>query len=188
MGNTQIKKLNKLNNTSACIAYDNEYGYNLCNQPYALCTSAQCTASLQDPNIVICNCPIENGCSMGKTNCSALQPFSANGIDYIYSTYNPSQFFERDMNLYQYPNKYNNSTQFADCLDQVCIIDPSDPTSAFCQCPLISDNDKWVALGNAYNIDPDIYLSGAPYNIYQSSRNFFIPFGVKIPKRPVNAR
>jgi hypothetical protein len=182
MGNTQIKKLNKLNNASACIAYDNEYGYNLCNQPYALCTSAQCTASSQDPNIVICNCPIENGCSMGMEDCSALQPFSANGVDYIYSTYNPSQFFEKNMNLY----KYSNNSQFAMCLDQICAIDPLDPNNAFCQCPL-STNNPWMALGSEYNTDPNIYLSAAPYDTYQSARQFFIPFGIKIPKKSINA-
>lgn len=184
MGNIQ-KKLNKLNNPAHCIS-DNKSEYNLCNQPYALCTSAQCTASPNNPNIVICNCPIENGCSMGKANCSALQPFSANGIDYIYSTYNPSQFFEKDINVYQYPNKYNTSTQFANCLDQVCIIDPSDPTSAFCQCPLTDSNGPWIGVGNGYNVDPNIYLSGAPYDIYLTGRKTFIPFGIKIPKRPIN--
>jgi hypothetical protein len=183
MGNIQTKKnLKKLNNPQNCVAYDNQYGYNLCDQPYALCTSAKCIKSPQDPNTAICSCSVENGCSMGLEDCSALQPFSSNGVDYIYSTYNPSQFFEKNMNLYE----YSDNSQFANCLDQICTIDPLDSNNAICQCQL-STNSSWVALDSKYNTNPNIYLSGAPYDTYQDARNFFIPFGIKIPKKPINA-
>jgi hypothetical protein len=173
MGNVQ-NKLKKLNNN--CIAYDNPYGFNLCNQPYALCTSAKCIAS-DNPNIVTCNCPIEIGCSMGTVDCSTLEPFTSNSVDYIYSTFNPSQYFEKNMNSYKYPNNIN----YASCLNQICTIDPSDPTNAICQCPLVNDNAPWLALGTNYNTDPNIYLSGTEYNTYKSARKFFKPFGIRLP-------
>lgn len=165
MGNTSI------NNHKKCHPCANQYGYNLCNQPYALCTSAKCKSVPNVPNMTICECPIKNGCSLGTQDCSSLQPFNYNNVDFIYSTFNPSQITEEGMNIYTYPNKYNTSTEFSNCLNQICVIDPKNNNTAFCLCPL-SKNNNWLSFGYNYNTNPNIYLSGSTIENYKNSANF----------------
>ena len=82
------------NLTYNCKTCPNTYGFNMCNQPYALCSSAKCTlvsgTSGSTDAIYKCYCDVELGCSTGTQPCSSLKPFTLNGKIYIYSTYNPN--------------------------------------------------------------------------------------------------
>jgi hypothetical protein len=42
----------------------------LCNQTFALCTTAPCVPSPTDPNISVCNCVVVNGYSIGFKTCT----------------------------------------------------------------------------------------------------------------------
>jgi len=167
MGNAHIKKeifanniklmqeLNALNNN--CTTCSNFGGFNACSQPYALCTSAKCKKTSYDPNMSVCSCPIESGCSLGTQECSTLAPYSESGINYIYSTFNPSQLTQPGMAILPYnePNR-----PWANCLNQKCIVDPTNSSNALCYCPLTTSN-TWTAFGSRYIKDPNIYLSAS---------------------------
>lgn len=46
----------------------------ICNQPYALCTSAACIPDPRHPHYAICTCVVEQGNSAGYTSCEKRLP------------------------------------------------------------------------------------------------------------------
>lgn len=171
INNELIDKLKKIDETKNCVPCPNTDGFNLCKQPYALCTSAKCIR-LKSSNMVICYCDVLSGCSFGTQTCDSLKPFKIGNLDFLYSTYNPIQSSSNCNHIVTYPNELNDSTTFANCLNQICIIDRTNKQKAFCFCPL-QVSDPWVTVGNEVVIDPNIYLSGASLDSFQSSVKYF---------------
>ncbi len=46
----------------------------ICHQTYALCTNAACVPSADDPNVVVCDCVVEPGYSVGFKPCPQRAP------------------------------------------------------------------------------------------------------------------
>jgi len=168
-----ILKLKELDQAKNCFPCPNDDGFNLCKQPYALCTSAKCLR-LKKSNYVVCYCDVLKGCSFGTEPCESLTPFRKGPLEFIFSTYNPIQSAANCETLQTYPNPLNPSTEFANCLNQICIRDPSNPNKkAFCFCPLNS-GDPWVTVGTKIIRNPEIYLSGATLESFQGSADYFL--------------
>ncbi|NBW58944.1 hypothetical protein EBR43_14445, partial [bacterium] len=176
-----IKELKELDKKKNCVACSNTSGFNLCKQKYALCADAKCIR-LKSSDLVVCYCDILHGCSFGTQSCESLKPFKKGNLEFLYSTYNPIQSATDCNHIVSYPNELNSSTTFANCLNQICIRDPSNKQKAFCFCPL-QVADPWVTLGTGVVTDPNIYLSGSATNAFQDSAEFFKDCkGIVIPQ------
>jgi thiol-disulfide isomerase/thioredoxin len=97
----------------------------LCNQTFALCTTAPCMPSSSDPNISVCNCVVVNGYSVGFKTCTDRAQ-SGNKVRSAFSTTNVNANF----GVLSCPS----GVPWANCLDVECEIDPTNPAVAKCQC------------------------------------------------------
>jgi hypothetical protein len=60
----------------------------LCQQQFALCTSAPCIPEPGNPKVAICSCDVEDGPSLASVACDTLKPSTdANGIRTVYSQF-----------------------------------------------------------------------------------------------------
>jgi hypothetical protein len=65
----------------------------ICDQQFALCTSAPCIPQPGNPKVAICTCDVEEGPKLATVPCDTLKPSTdANGVRTIFSTYSPSSF------------------------------------------------------------------------------------------------
>ncbi|MCV7425212.1 MauE/DoxX family redox-associated membrane protein [Mycobacterium montefiorense] len=97
----------------------------MCDQTFALCTTAPCVPSPTDPNISVCDCVVVNGNSIGSKNCTDRAQ-SGNKIRSAFSTVNINANFA----VLSCPS----GVPWANCLDVECEIDPVNPARAKCQC------------------------------------------------------
>src|SRR5262249_18718480 len=64
----------------------------LCNQTFALCTTAPCVPSTSDPNISVCDCVVVNGFSVGFKPCPERAQ-AGNKVRSAFSTVNVNASF-----------------------------------------------------------------------------------------------
>ncbi|MFC3573593.1 MauE/DoxX family redox-associated membrane protein [Streptomyces yaanensis] len=109
----------------------------LCDQRYAVCTSAACEPSPKDPGIVICRCAVQNGYSFGFTSCAERAPTH----DRLVSTFSMQNttIFTRAMTC---PTR----ARWANCLDVVCRIDPHNRRRALCRCKSV-ESENFLTFG-----------------------------------------
>lgn len=167
-----IAELDNLDKAENCFPCPNTSGFNLCKQPYALCTSAKCIASPANPDMVICYCDVLRGCSLGTQACDTLKPFRFKGFNIVFSTFSPIQLAKDCNKAIEYPNELNPTTEFANCLNQICIVDPANKKKAICFCPT-SFSDPWYTIGNKVNTNPNIVLSGATESAFNETGVFY---------------
>jgi thiol-disulfide isomerase/thioredoxin len=105
----------------------------LCNQTFALCTTAPCVPSKTDPNISICRCVVQNGYSIGFKSCTERAQ-SGTKLVSEFSTVNVNPSF----GIMSCPS----GVPWANCLDVVCDIDPTDPAQALCQCKTVRTGES----------------------------------------------
>jgi thiol-disulfide isomerase/thioredoxin len=105
----------------------------LCNQTFALCTTAPCVPSPTDPNIAVCNCVVVNGYSVGFKGC-ADRALSGNKVRSAFSTVNVNANF----GVLSCPS----GVLWANCLDVECDIDPTNPAVAKCQCLTVKTGES----------------------------------------------
>ncbi|MGE4373144.1 MAG: hypothetical protein AB7E29_09660 [Xanthobacter sp.] len=130
---------------SASQAKSGPEGMIVCNQKYALCTSAPCIPTPGDPTQAICSCQVEEGLSLGTQACETLAPSTdANGIRTVYSTFSFVQFAAGKKTM-----TCPGGTPWTLCLNKVCTVDPSDPTKAICACEVKNTSADFVTLGGA---------------------------------------
>jgi peroxiredoxin len=103
-------------------------GTYVCEQRYALCTNSSCVPSQSDPSIVICDCVVESGYSIGLSSCRRRAPRG----NTVYSTFS-TQLVTSSTRVMTCPA----SSPWANCLDVICKLDPGNPDKARCQCLLI---------------------------------------------------
>ena len=143
-----------------CKTCPNPNGFKLCNQPYALCSKADCVLD-KKTNRYICKCENFNGCSMGTKKCKELKPYTdKNGNKIIFSTFSP-EFGKKGYTLNTGPSK-----KWANCLNQKCVVDPNNKHKSICSCELASGtevtyNDK--SLKNVSGASFDSFLQTAQY-------------------------
>jgi hypothetical protein len=111
----------------------------LCRQPYALCTTAACQPSANDPTIANCRCVVEDGYSMGYTSCRQRTPVGKKLVS-TFSTQNVTSRFHV-MNCAA-------RDRWANCLDVMCQIDPADPAAALCPCPIVERGPSFTFGGD----------------------------------------
>jgi peroxiredoxin len=97
----------------------------LCDQKYALCTSAACVPSTTDPNVSICTCKVTSGYSVGFKNCDQRAPSG---------TQLHSNFSLQDVTGDTRVMTCAVEGLWVQCLDVVCEIDADHPDRALCQC------------------------------------------------------
>lgn len=97
----------------------------LCDQRYALCTTAACTPSKTDERISICRCKVKTGYSAGYKSCEQRAPEGRR----LHSQFSLQNGTERLRLL-----TCTERGLWANCLDVVCEVDPDDPRHALCRC------------------------------------------------------
>lgn len=111
----------------------------LCDQRYALCTSAPCKPSQTDPKIGICNCVVKRGYSVGFKSCKQRAP-KANQLH--------SNFSLQNVNSRTRVMTCAARGVWTQCLDVVCHVDPDNPKRALCQCVKMETKDFLTFGGN----------------------------------------
>jgi hypothetical protein len=106
----------------------------VCDQQYALCTSASC---IPDPNNVhkaICNCVVQKGQSAGFKTCAKRAPkINKFKITQLISTFSFIQFTsKKSMDC-------DKGMPWSNCVDAPCSVDPMDASKAICSCKLMHD-------------------------------------------------
>jgi hypothetical protein len=105
----------------------------LCNQTFALCTTAPCAPSPTDPNISVCDCVVVNGYSVGFKTCTGRAQ-SGSRVRSAFSTVNVNTNF----GVLSCPS----GVPWANCLDVECEIDPTNPALAKCQCLTVKTGES----------------------------------------------
>lgn len=103
----------------------------VCEQTYALCTSAACVPDPKNPHQSICDCVVKQGKSAGFTHCEKRKPH----VDQYHATHLVSTFsFE------QFATKKSlncpKGKPWSNCVDMPCVIDPQNSSRAICLCEL----------------------------------------------------
>ncbi len=138
----------------------------VCEQGYALCTSAPCIPDPSDPDKkAICSCEATDGKSFGLKECSQRKPSTdANGVTMVTSSYSFAQAPTNPILVCPAGKPWTN------CLDSPCIVDPMNPLHAICTCDLVR-SEVFVTLGgdcNAITCDTG-YWSGATVSMIRES-------------------
>ena len=114
----------------------------MCDQEYALCTSARCIPDPTDPTKkALCNCDVFVGKSLGATSCDKRKPQQlSNDVKAVTSTFSFQQMPPKEA-MY-----CPDGAVWTDCLDYPCVVDPSDPNKALCSCAIVTTG-KSVTFG-----------------------------------------
>lgn len=105
----------------------------LCNQSYALCTTAPCEVSKTDPTIAVCHCVVQNGYSIGFKTC-AQRAQAGDKLTSTFSTENVTGSF--------HSMTCPSGASWANCLDLTCQVDPTNPALTHCQCQLVKTGES----------------------------------------------
>jgi peroxiredoxin/uncharacterized membrane protein YphA (DoxX/SURF4 family) len=97
----------------------------LCDQRYALCTSATCHPSRTNPKISVCRCKVSSGYSVGFKSCRQRAPWGRQ----LHSNFSLQSVTSRTRVM-----TCTGPGLWAQCLDVICEVDPTDPRHALCQC------------------------------------------------------
>jgi thiol-disulfide isomerase/thioredoxin len=111
----------------------------ICQQKYALCTNAPCRPDPHNSKVVICDCVVKNGYSVGLTSCPRRAPHGST----LYSTFSTALVTGsvRAMTCGAH-------VAWANCVDAICQLDPNDATKATCQCPLVKTGPSFTLGGD----------------------------------------
>lgn len=144
--------------TACSISSENEVevgGGWLCNQTYALCTTAACEPPDGDSTTVSCPCVVLDGYSFGMKTCSERAPVGENLIS-TFSTQNVNSGFMAMACPADAP--------WANCLDYPCQLDPQNPALATCQCELLETGPSLIFGGrcNPESCTSTIWSGAAP--------------------------
>ena len=111
----------------------------ICHQKYALCTNAPCRPDPHNPKVVICDCVVENGYSVGLTPCANKVPHG----NTLYSTFSTELVVGNVRAM-----TCGADIAWANCVDFPCTLDPNDPSKATCQCALVKTGPSFTFGGN----------------------------------------
>ena len=121
----------------------------LCDQQFALCTSARCIPEPGNPKVALCTCDVWNGKGMTGfvASCDAVKPSTdANGWRTVYSYFALTQSYQGKRLM-----KCPANTPWAECLNAKCTVDPADPSKAICACETKVQTGEWVTWGGNCN-------------------------------------
>ncbi|WP_371344955.1 hypothetical protein [Ancylobacter sp. IITR112] len=116
----------------------------LCNQPFALCTSAPCIPQPGNPDVSICMCDMQEGPNLATVPCDTVAPSTdANGVRTVYSQFAPTQFQQGKKGL-----RCPSGTPWSQCLNKICTVDPANPDKAICACDIVRSGEWQTAGGD----------------------------------------
>jgi hypothetical protein len=153
----------------------------LCQQQFALCTSAPCIPEPGNPTVAICSCDVEDGPSLASVACDTVKPSTdANGIRTVYSQFALKQWQQGKKTL-----KCPSGTPWTWCLDKRCTVDPANPKKAICACDVVRTGEWITAGGNCNRATCNIaYWSAAPLDAFSDGTDFLLK-SLKLKKSPV---
>jgi len=153
----------------------------LCNQQFALCTSAPCIPEPGNPKAAICTCDVQQGPNLSSVECDTVKPSTdANGIRTVYSQFALTQFEQGKKGL-----KCESGTPWTWCLNKTCTVDPANPKKAICTCDIVRTGE-WMTAGGDCNVSTcsTAYWSGAPLDDFADGTDFLMK-QLNIEKSPV---
>jgi len=153
----------------------------LCQQQFALCTSAPCIPEPGNPTVAICSCDVEDGPSLASVACDTVKPSTdANGIRTVYSQFALKQWQQGKKTL-----KCPSGTPWTWCLDKPCTVDPANPKKAICACDVVRTGE-WITAGGNCNTATcnTAYWSAAPLDAFSDATDFLLK-SLKLKKSPV---
>ena len=153
----------------------------LCQQQFALCTSAPCIPEPGNPKVAICSCDVEDGPSLASVACDTVKPSTdANGIRTVYSQFALKQWQQGKKTL-----KCPSGTPWTWCLDKPCTVDPANPKKAICACDVVRTGE-WITAGGNCNTATcnTAYWSAAPLDAFSDGTDFLLK-SLKLKKSPV---
>ena len=153
----------------------------LCQQQFALCTSAPCIPEPGDPKVAICSCDVEDGPSLASVACDTVKPSTdANGIRTVYSQFALKQWQQGKKTL-----KCPSGTPWTWCLNKPCTVDPANPKKAICACDVVRTGE-WITAGGNCNTATcnTAYWSAAPLDAFSDGTDFLLK-SLKLKKSPV---
>ncbi|KTD40108.1 hypothetical protein Lpar_1425 [Legionella parisiensis] len=103
----------------------------ICDQDYALCTSARCIPTPGSLTKAICDCVVEKGKSAGYKTCKERKPVQDKyKVTSLISTFSFAQFeTKRSMNCPE-------GLPWTNCVDMSCTVDPQNSKRALCNCTI----------------------------------------------------
>jgi peroxiredoxin/uncharacterized membrane protein YphA (DoxX/SURF4 family) len=150
----------------------------LCDQRFALCTTAACEPSRTDPNISVCRCKVTSDYSVGFKSCEQRAPKGRQ----LHSNFSLLEVTDRTRVL-----TCKEKGLWVQCLDVVCEVDRNDPTHASCRCANMTTKNFATFGGNCdtktcestiWSATTTPYPGGA--QLEKGLRRLGIPF--KVPK------
>ena len=156
----------------------------LCDQQFALCTSAPCIPAPGNPKVALCNCDVwdTKGATLGAS-CDAFKPSTdANGWRTVYSYFSLAQNYQGKRLM-----KCPAGTPWAECLNAKCTVDPADPSKAICACETKVQTGEWVTWAGNCNTQScsKAFLNGTTVAEMSPGVDFLMKdLGLK--KSPVN--
>lgn len=136
----------------------------VCDQEYALCTSAPCVPDPRDPEkTAVCECVVHRGLSFGNTACAARKARVAGGVTVLASTYSLAEY--RTKATMTCPS----GAPWTFCLDKPCTVDPMDPLRALCVCAIRSSGE-FMTLGgrcDTMTCDTGFWSGASPADVAQ---------------------
>ena len=115
----------------------------VCNQKYALCTSAQCIPDPRHSDYAICSCVVKQGESVGYQSCDKRHPKQAEfKVKKIISTFSFEQFSSKKSLTCP------SGKPWTDCVDAPCTVDPMNANKAICSCKIKHDQTFITFGGN----------------------------------------
>jgi hypothetical protein len=111
----------------------------ICLQKYALCTNAPCRPDPHNSKVVICDCVVKGGYSVGLTQCAQRAPHGSS----LYSTFSTELVTGNVRAMTCGAN-----VPWANCVDAPCKRDRDDPTKATCACPVVNTGPSFTLGGN----------------------------------------
>jgi hypothetical protein len=153
----------------------------LCQQQFALCTSAPCIPEPGNTKAAICSCDVEDGPSLATVACDTVKPSTdANGIRTVYSQFALKQWQRGKKTL-----KCPSGTPWTWCLNKPCTVDPTNPRKAICACDVVRTGE-WITAGGSCNTATcnSAYWSAAPLDAFSDGTDFLLK-SLKLKKSPV---
>ncbi|HAU1152666.1 TPA: hypothetical protein JBI12_12105 [Legionella pneumophila] len=131
----------------------------ICDQEYALCTSARCIPTPGNSVNAICDCVVEKGKSAGYRTCKERKPVRDRyQVTSLISTFSFEQFTtKRPMNC-------SEGLPWTNCVDMPCTVDPQNSKRALCICT-IERTQAFFTFGGDCNTNTCAtgFWSGATY-------------------------
>jgi hypothetical protein len=113
----------------------------ICEQSYALCTSAACIPDPKNPDKSICDCVVQQGKSAGFTVCKNRKPYiDKHQATHLISTFSFEQLTAKKSLTCPKGMPWSN------CVDMPCTIDPQNANRAICLCQL-RDTEVFFTFG-----------------------------------------